>query len=62
MAGGYHRYNGNELGQTQGDGEGQGGLACCSPWGCKESDTTGQTNNNNNTHVIQENATAHYVL
>ena len=24
-----------------GDGEGQGGLACCSPWGCKESDTTG---------------------
>ena len=27
--------------------EGQGGLACCSPWGHKESDTTGQQNNNN---------------
>ena len=29
------------------DGEGQGGLACNSPWGRKESDTTGQLNNNN---------------
>ena len=34
----------HELGQTPGDGEGQGGLACCSPWGRKESDTTGQLN------------------
>ena len=25
--------NGHEPGQTLGDGEGQGGLACCSPWG-----------------------------
>ena len=25
--------SGRELGQTSGDGEGQGGLACCSPWG-----------------------------
>ena len=40
MAGWHHRFNGCELGQTPGDGEGQGGLACCSPWGCKESDTT----------------------
>ena len=32
-------FNGHELGQTLGDGEGQGGLACCSPWGCRESDT-----------------------
>ena len=30
-----------ELGQTLGDGEGQGALACCSSWGHKESDTTG---------------------
>ena len=30
-----------------GDGEGQGGLACCSPWGRKESDTTGRLNSNN---------------
>ena len=28
--------------------EGQGSLACCSPWGCKESDTTERLNNNNN--------------
>ena len=32
--------NGHELGQTLGDGEGQGGLACCSPWHRKESDMT----------------------
>ena len=47
MVGWYHRCNGHDLGQTSGDGEGQGGLACCSPWGCKESDTTGRLNNNN---------------
>jgi len=29
---------------TLGVGDGQGGLACCSPWGCKESDTTEQQN------------------
>ena len=40
MAGWHHRYNGHELGQTSGDGEGQGSLACCNPWGRKESDTT----------------------
>ena len=42
MAGWHHRCNGHELGQASGDGEGQGGLACCSPWGCKESDMTEQ--------------------
>ena len=41
----HHRCNGHELGQTPGDGEGQGGLVCCSSWGCKESDTTGRLNN-----------------
>ena len=34
------------LGQTLGDSEGQGGLLCCSPRGCKEKDTTGGLNNN----------------
>ena len=34
-----------ELEQTPGVGEGQGGLAYCSPWGRKESDTAGQLNN-----------------
>ena len=33
MAGWHHQCNGHELGQTCGDGEGQGGLVCCSPWG-----------------------------
>ena len=46
MAGWHHWSNGHELGQTWGDGEGQGGLVCCSPWGCKESDMTGRLNNN----------------
>ena len=32
--------NEHKLGQTPGDGEGQGGLACCLPWGHKEADTT----------------------
>ena len=32
--------NGLEFEQAPGDGEGQGGLACCSPWGHKESDMT----------------------
>ena len=36
------RHNGPEFEQTPGDGEGQGGLACCSPRGCKESDMTEQ--------------------
>ena len=37
-----HQCNGHELGQTSGDGEGQGGLACCSPRGRNQSDTTGR--------------------
>ena len=40
MVGWYHRFNGHELGQTPVDSEGKGGLACCNPWGCKESDST----------------------
>ena len=40
MVGWHHQLNGHELGQTPGDGEGQGGLACCSPWSHKELDTT----------------------
>ena len=40
MTGWQHWCNGHELGQILGDGEGQGGLVCCTPWGRKESDTT----------------------
>ena len=47
MVGRHHQSYGHELGQTLEDGEGQGGLVCCSPWGHKESDTTEQLNNNN---------------
>ena len=35
------------LSKLPGNGEGQGSLACCSPWGRKESDTTEQLNHNN---------------
>ena len=45
MVGWHHQCNGHELGQTLGDDEGQGGLVCCTPWGHKEPDTTGQLNN-----------------
>ena len=33
MVGLHHQFNGHELGQTPGDGERQGSLPCCSPWG-----------------------------
>ena len=46
MVGWHHRFNRCELGQTLGDGEGQGSLACYSPWGCRESDMTWPLNNN----------------
>ena len=39
MVGWHHGLNGDEFEQALGDGEGQGSLACCSPWGHKESDT-----------------------
>ena len=47
MVGWDHRLNGHEFEQTLEDSEGQGNLACCSPQGCKESDTTERLNNNN---------------
>ena len=40
MIGWAHQLNGREFEQTPGDGEGQGSLVCCSPWGHKESDMT----------------------
>ena len=44
MVGWHHRLNGHEFEKTPGVGDRQGGLVCCSPWGCKESDTTQQLN------------------
>ena len=46
MVGWHHRLNGHEFEQTPVDDEGQGSLACCSPWGHKELETTEQLNNN----------------
>ena len=40
LVGLHHWLNGNEFEQAPGVGGGQGSLACCSPWGCKESDMT----------------------
>ena len=46
MVGWYHGLDGHESEQVSGDCEGQGGLACCSPWGHRESDMTERLNNN----------------
>ena len=45
MVGWHHQLNGREFEEAPGDGEGQGSLACSSPWGCKELDITEQINN-----------------
>ena len=47
MVGWRCRFDGHEFEQAAGDGGGQGSLACCSPWGRKEWDTTEWLNNNN---------------
>ena len=44
MVGWHHRLSGQAFEQGLGVGEGQGGLACCGPWGRKESDMTEQLN------------------
>ena len=40
MIGWHYRVDGNEFEQAPGGGDGQGSLACCSSWGCKELDMT----------------------
>ena len=45
MVGWHHRLNRHELKQTLGDGEGQGSLSCCNPWGHRDSDTTSWLSN-----------------
>ena len=44
MVGQHHQLNGHEFEQALGVSDGQGGLACCSPWGHKELDTTDRLN------------------
>ena len=40
MLGWHHQLEGHEFEQALGVGDGQAALACCGPWGCKESDMT----------------------
>jgi len=50
---GWHYWlKGHKFEQTLGDGEGLGSLASCSPWCCKESDTTEWLNNKFNRNII----------
>ena len=44
----HHRLNAHEFEQALGVGDGQGSLACCSPWGFKELDTSVLLNNKGN--------------
>ena len=45
MVGWHHQFNGHEFDQALGNSEGQGSLARCSPWSCKDLDTIEQMNN-----------------
>ena len=44
MVGWHHQFDGHEFEQAPGVGDGQGSLACSSPWSCKELDMTEQLN------------------
>ena len=44
MVGWHHRLNGHEFEYTLGVGDGQGGLVCWAPWGCKELESTERLN------------------
>ena len=44
MVGWHHRLGGHEFEQAPGVADGEGNLACYSPWGCKDSDMTEQLN------------------
>ena len=44
MIGWHHQLDGHVFELAPGVGDGQGGLACCNPWGCKDSDTTERLN------------------
>ena len=52
LVGWHHQFSG--FGWAPGGGSGQGGLACCSLWGCKEADTTERLNNNSHIGADKE--------
>ena len=63
MVGWHHRFYGHEFDLTQGDGEGQGSLTCCSPQGCKELDVTQRVNKDKTMQMFQmwnKTETSHY--
>ena len=53
MVGWHHRLHGHGFEQTLGDGEGQGSLVCCGPWGHKQSDTTQRLNTSTQSLDVQ---------
>ena len=53
MVGWHHWLDGHEYGQAPRVDVGQGGLACCIPWGCKDSDMAGRLNNTMKTESLQ---------
>ena len=61
MLGWHYGLNGHEFEKVLGDGEGQGSLAFCSPWGHKESETIEQLNNNNNPSCLSSTIFLNYV-
>ena len=52
MVGWHHRLDAHEFEQAPAVGDGQGSMACCSPWGHKESDMTEQLNNKMHIHKV----------
>ena len=52
MVGWHHKRDGHEFEQAPGDGEGQGSLAGCSPWGGRESDMGERLNNNDDINPV----------
>ena len=57
MVGWHHQLNGHEFEQAPGVGDGQGSLVCCSPWGCKESNTSDDRTELNRTETVMDNTT-----
>ena len=54
MVGWHHHLGGHEFEQARGVGDGQGHLACCSPWGRKELDMTQLLNDSNNLSIWED--------
>ena len=59
MVGWHHQLDGHEFEQTQGVGDGQGGLACRSPWGPQESDMPQQERHQDTSDLVQKSVVYH---